>query len=220
MMKHPAPYTDALLPIMSNMLPIGPALILDPFCGTGKIAHMSTWRSSARFYGVEIEPEWTAQARASGCACVTGDSRLIPYSDAAFDAICTSPTYGNRMADHHEARDASPRHTYRHVLGRPLTEGNSGGMQWGDEYRALHVAVWTECRRVLKPGGVFVLDIKDHIRAGALQEVSAWHVDTLVELGFVCVHREQVPCPGQRHGANGKLRVEYENVFCFKKITR
>jgi hypothetical protein len=68
------------------------------------------------------------------------------FDDATFDAICTSPTCGNRMADHHEARDISPRHTYRHVLGRPRTPGNSGALQWGDgiageEYRALHVAV-------------------------------------------------------------------------------
>ena len=26
----------------------------------------------------------------------------------------------------------SPRHTYRHVLGRPLTPGNSGALQWGE----------------------------------------------------------------------------------------
>jgi hypothetical protein len=54
------------------------------------------------------------------------------------------------------------------VLGRPLTPGNSGALQWGEEYRALHVAVWTECRRVLKPGGIFVLNVKDHIRGGVL----------------------------------------------------
>ena len=113
------------------------------------------------------------------------------FGDATFDAICTSPTYGNRMADHHNARDASPRHTYRHVLGRPLTRGNSGALQWGDgiageEYRALHVAVWTECRRVLKPGGIFVLNVKDHIRGGVLQEVTKWHSVALLMLGFVC----------------------------------
>ena len=70
----------------------------------------------------------------------TGDSGQMHYPDVTFDAICTSPTYGNRMADHHEARDGSPRDTYRHVLGRPLTPGNSGALHWGDgiageEYR-------------------------------------------------------------------------------------
>ena len=79
-------------------------------------------------------------------------------------------------------------------------------MQWGEEYRELHVAVWTECRRVLKPGGIFVLNMKDHIRKGVLQEVTKWHAVALLMLGFVCTRRVHVPCPGQRHGANGHLR--------------
>ena len=34
--KHPAPYTDTLLPIMAGpAFPRVRALILDPFCGTG-----------------------------------------------------------------------------------------------------------------------------------------------------------------------------------------
>ena len=129
---HPATYTDALLPIMAGLLPAGPAKILDPFCRHGKIARLRQWLPQAEFFGYEIEPEWADQARAAGCITTTGDSRHMHYPDAMFDAICTCPTYGNRMADHHEARDGSPRHTYRHVLGRPLTPGNSGAMQWGD----------------------------------------------------------------------------------------
>ena len=49
---------------------------------------------------------------AVGCVCTTGDSRQMHYPDATFDTICTSPTYGNRMADHHEAR-ATPAHATR-----------------------------------------------------------------------------------------------------------
>ena len=105
------------------------------------------------------------------------------------------------------------------MLGRPLTPGNSGALQWGEEYRALHVAVWTECRRVLKPGGIFVLNVKDHIRGGVLQEVTKWHSVALLMLGFVCTCRVHVPCPGQRHGANGHLRVEYESVLQFRLAT-
>ena len=178
----------------------------------------SQWLPQAEFFGYEIEPEWADQARTAGCITTTGDSRHMHYPDAMFDAICTSPTYGNRMADHHEARDGSPRHTYRHVLGRPLTPGNSGALQWGEEYRALHVAVWTECRRVLKLDGIFVLNMKDHIRKGVLQEVTTWHYLALLELGFICTARVHVPCPGQRHGANGHLRVEYESVLQFTKV--
>ena len=45
--NHPASYTDALLPIMAGLLPAGPVRILDPFCGTGKIARLSQWLPQA-----------------------------------------------------------------------------------------------------------------------------------------------------------------------------
>jgi len=89
----------------------------------------------------------------------------------------------------------------------------------GEEYLALHVAVWTECRRVLTPGGIFVLNVKDPIRGGMLQKVSKWHLVTLLMLGLVCTCRTHVPCPGQRHGANGHLRVGYESVFQLRKAS-
>jgi tRNA G10 N-methylase Trm11 len=217
MTGHPATYTDALLPIMADLLPKGPALILDPFVGTGKIARLQPWLPQAIFYGYEIEPEWAEQARAAGCIVNTGDCRHMHYPSNYITAICTSPTYANRMADHHEARDASPRHTYRHTLGRPLHPANSGQLQWGEAYRQFHVEAWTECRRVLQPGGTLVLNIKDHIRKGVLQPVTNWHAVTLLMLGFVCTRRVHVPCPGQRHGANGHLRVEYESVLQFRR---
>ena len=115
MTPHPAPFTDALLPILAELLPESPVpsedggsgpgtlRVLDPFAGTGKIARLRAWFPQAEFYGYEIEPEWAEQARANGLCVTTGDSRQMHYPDAMFDAICTSPTYGNRMADHHEA---------------------------------------------------------------------------------------------------------------------
>ena len=72
-------------------------------------------------------------ARAAGCHVTTGDARRLHYLDATFDAICTSPTYGNRMADHHNARDSSPRltPTATPLAGRspPATPAPSNGAQ-------------------------------------------------------------------------------------------
>ena len=75
MTDHPATYTDALLPIMAELLPAGPAKILDPFAGTGKIARLRQWLPQAEFFGYEIESEWADLARTAGCLCTTGDSR-------------------------------------------------------------------------------------------------------------------------------------------------
>lgn len=125
--------------------------------------------------------------------------------------------YGNRMADHHNAKDGSRRNTYRHCLGEPLHPNNSGQLQWGEAYRTFHLQAWAECYRVLRHGGRFVLNVKDHIRKGQRIEVSAWHIDALDATGFEFVEYHEVETPGQRHGANGNLRVSYEYVFVFEK---
>lgn len=208
--EHPAKYSDVLLPIFDRYLPDNIHQILDPFAGTGKLKKI---RPSCTL--LEIEPEW-----ANLCGAIVGDATAMPFDDDYFDAICTSPTYGNRMADNfqdHQTEKKYKRNTYRHKLGRRLSANNSGGMQWGRKYRTLHVKAWQECFRVLKNGGVFVLNISDHIRAGEVIEVSKWHINTLVKIGFV--EREHIKCGTRRNrsGKNSSLRVGYESIVVFDK---
>jgi tRNA G10 N-methylase Trm11 len=208
--QHPAKYTDVLLPVMAAMLR-GRTRILDPFGGTGGAFALEQWVDGARVDCVELEPEWAAMHPRT----TLGNALALPWPDGTFDAICTSPTYGNRMADHHAAKDASKRRTYAHTLGRALHPDNAGAMQWGDAYRAFHVAAWTEARRVLQPGGAFVLNIKDHIRAGQVVRVTDWHIGALEALGFRRLQTIDVPTPSMRYGANADKRVGHESVILF-----
>lgn len=78
-----------------------PARVIDPFAGVGRIHDLP--RRIADTVGVELEPEWAAcRART-----VQGDATcLLDSWVASFDVLASSPCYGNRLADSHEARDA------------------------------------------------------------------------------------------------------------------
>ena len=211
--SHPAKYTDALLLTMAQMLK-GRRRILDPFGGTGKVFLLEAWLGAGvEIQAVEIEPEWAAINQRT----THGNALALPWPAGYFDAVCTSPTYGNHMADASTGMTPKSGHIakYRAMMGRRLHPDNSGAMGWGDKYRDFHVKAWTEARRVLQPGGAFVINIKDHIRGGVVQPVTEWHVETLQGLGFIEREHRRINTPSMRYGRNSELRVEYESVILF-----
>jgi tRNA G10 N-methylase Trm11 len=93
--NHPAKFSTEILALMKPWIPQG-ARVLDPFAGTGLVHELGT-----NTVGVEIEPEGAAMHPRTVC----GDALALPFPDEFFDFVVTSPCYGNRMADKHDAQE-------------------------------------------------------------------------------------------------------------------
>jgi SAM-dependent methyltransferase len=219
MIKHPATYTNSFIPIFANLL-IGSENVLDIFAGVGKIAMIKEHGFSGKVVCNELEREWAETSTHNVDEWHIGDAANMSWAKSgAFDAICTSPTYGNRMADHHNAKDGSKRVTYKHFLGRDLDEANTGKMQWGDKYRSKHLQIYKECARVLKNGGIMIVNVSDHIRKGQVVSVVRWHKETLLHIGMSLVEEIKIETPRMGFGQNAKSRVQHECILVFKNYS-
>ncbi len=224
MVDHPAKFSPAIVEVLRERvhLPYG-ATVLDPFGGVGGIHRINgDWLT----YAVELEREWADESLFYGPTHCGDFLEFGTITDPiptgwphAYDAVVTSCTYGNRMADSHTPGpgDTSKRITYRHKLERPLTDNNSGGMQWGPNYRGFHILAWKKVHRLLVPGGLFVLNVSDHVRQHKIVRVSDWHRETCERVGFEVVDHHEVPTRRMKFGANAELRIEHENVYVMRR---
>ena len=215
MSKHPAVMGSHILDACKAFLPFVGCRVLDPFAGLGTTAKLLP---EYDVVGVEIEKEWADQYEKTIC----DDSLIVVPTLEKFDAVLTSPTYGNRMADDFEASDKSKRITYRHKLGRKLSEGTTSNLHYGrknKKYEDLHSKIWKVCVDSLNDNGVFILNCKDFISSGTVMEVTQWHIETLAGYGMSVVESIRVPSRGMRFGSNSQKRIDYENVVCLQKLS-
>lgn len=223
MVQHPAKFTASIIEVAAPFLD-GYSPVLDMFAGTGgvyKILDYGYSGSESDIVAVEIEPEWVA------ChpLVIQGDALALSFPDNYAQAVFTSCSYGNRMSDSFVPGEGwelakRTRNTYAHKLGRKLSPGNGAAFQWGDDYRRFHRSAWEEARRVFdkSSGGPFILNTSNHIRGGVEQMVTEWHVDQMIDLGFVVDRELRVSTPRNRYGSNRGARVEYESVHIFRYI--
>lgn len=211
MTAHPAPFTQSILERAAPYL--DGLSVLDCFAGTGRVHQLMArlFERPAFTFGVELEREWAACGEGR---TLQADATRLPFRDGAFDACFTSPVYGSRMSDTYV--DHTVRHTYTAALGRPVSPGSAACLQFGDAYKRLHEQAWREVWRVTTD--LFLLNISDHIRKGEVVEVCRWHQVTLEAIGFELKCIERIPTPRQRHGENGELRVECEELQVWRRL--
>lgn len=238
--RHPAPYSDALIPEMVDMLgpyryyitapllmgpPAVPDGLYDPMAGSGKIDKIAS-SMGARWWGSELEPEFIPEEMRD--RIMVGDCRNFT---GLARCVVTSPAYGNRMADQYlgtpleQAERAKTgklprRRSYAISLGRKLTEGNGAALQWGEEYEALHRSIFEHIVNVnIEPWrGLLLLNVSSHYRAGVYEPVSEWYLRLILSLKMVLVDYRFVSTPGFRDGQNRESRVGGEHLFLFEKV--
>lgn len=205
---HPAKFSAGIVEESLWLLPAAPAQVLDPFAGVGGVHDLRDHGFDTA--GVEIEPEWANQHEGTVC----GDSRSLSFGAGSFDAILTSPTYGNLMAEA-SVPDLTRGEvqTYAARLGRAVSAGSTARFRFADDgYRTLHEQVWAECWRVLRSGGILVLNTKDPVVGRAVVPMTAWHCRCLIALGFEMGGIRGVPVSGMggapQAGLEGKAAAE------------
>lgn len=167
--RHPAKMLPDLAAHAITAYTAPGELVLDPMCGAGTTM-VEAVRSGRDGIGVDIEPTFTALARANltlaaaqGHACrgqvVTGDSTdlaaLLPVgSHGQVSLVLTSPPYGR--ATHGLVRTAPGAGVRKrdHLYG-DKGAGNLAYLGW-DRLLEGWRRIVAGCVRVLRPGGVFV----------------------------------------------------------------
>lgn len=229
--KHPAKFSPEVLERIEDLLDVHgwPDRILDPFAGVGRVQKIKT----SQVVGVEIEPEWAANAAGSS---VAASAMALPFPDATFDGLVTSPCYGNRFSDSHRARDASSRRSYTHDLRaaladpeRDLHDENIGKVPWGPRYRDMHDRAWAEVLRTLIPscyakprGSLVIVNVSNFFKTikGELveQHVAEWHHNWFMDHGCIVVDFDAVSTRRFRHGANRSQRAPQEYIFIMRYV--
>lgn len=219
--KHPAQYTPAILEALDETLVALPpgSRILDPFGGRGdrlaELADRRGWHLAC----LEIEYPWAS--------FICGDATNMPFADETIDAVATSVTYANGLADAGlNWKSHKGRRTYDIFLGQSLRSTNTGryGIRQGrrafEQYLELHRAAFAEVRRVLRPGGVFALNCSDVIAAGDTIPVTAENERIALEAGLELVARRQISTPRYRNGANADARADAEDLVILRRPAR
>lgn len=147
-LNHPAKFNRQLLDAIRKVIVpeherVGALKVLDPFAGVGGIHELAD-AGGIETFGVELQPEWARMHRRT----VTGSVLDMPelFRGVQFDALVTSPCYGNRMADSHDARDECKACSGRGRVwpitdsgalggpGSPCKKCKGSGLSWRNTY--------------------------------------------------------------------------------------
>lgn len=222
---HPAAYSAEILDVLDGMVRaeqrrLGREItVFDPLAGIGRI-HRLARPGKVRTIGMEIEEPWAACHADTMCGDSIAWMEGATYQATTFDVICSSPPYGNRFSDSHNAQDGSRRRSYTHDLGRQLTDGNSGSMPYGPRYWAWSARLYRALPNVLADGGLLLWNVSDFVKGGAVVPAVTWHRGALMGVGFVDDKPPRlIDTRRMGYGENRDARVPSEVVLRMRLAT-
>lgn len=235
--KHPAKFSEPILDVLDRLVAkeakrrrlvgAGGMTVVDPFAGVGRIHRLARAPKGRahgfviRTLGLEIEAPWAACHRDTLCVDAIDWLLWVAAGGAPLvQMYCTSPTYGNRYSDHHDAQDGSVRHSYTHYLGRQPTKGSSAVMPWGPDYWEFTSLAYRLMLAAAEPGAPFVLNVSDFVKGKELVAAAAWHLGAAIGAGWSVdrtTRTRRVPTSRHRHGENYEARAPFEVVYSFRK---
>ncbi len=228
--EHPArwstPVLEAITAAVENEADrVGHGLsLLDPMAGIGRARLEQATKPYARAVaGVELQPEWCT------AGTTQGNATNLAFASGLFDGVVTSPVFGNRMSDHHDARDfcgtcrgsgCQVPGLHEHgavIVGHgPCSACKGSGLSWRNTY----------AHALRRHGGELVAGSAAALQWGPAyrqlhRRVLAECIRVVVEDGLLAVNMSnqiraglgevrRVESRRHRHGANGGIRVDGE----------